>query len=165
MATLEQNAEIIKSTARGLRAIIEMADQIADLKGVRASIDELQRAQKDTTEDLYKAKKELADTLADVERNKAAAKSILEDAQMKRKELLDRAKEAAKTAEDKAKAKAAEDLKGIKEMEGRKEYLSGELASLLGDIEEAKAELGRVRSEIAKWQEAVLNMKLGGDNG
>lgn len=47
MATLKENAEIVRTTARGLRAIVEMADQVGDIDKVEAAVAEQKEALKE----------------------------------------------------------------------------------------------------------------------
>lgn len=139
MNTLEQNAEIAVTTARGLRALLDMAEEINDGRKVGAELAEKRAA-------LAAVKEEIDFLKKDAVVAEGQTRKMLIDA----KEKVEKAKAEAKKITDKATADAGiiiadAETKADNAMQVKDEYLS----QMNAQIADAKNTLEAIQVDIA----------------
>lgn len=157
MATLRENAEIVRSTARQFRAIIEMAEQMEDIDKVAAAIDEQKQALVKAQEATAFERSITANVMVANSKLKLNVEHILRDAKMEAANIMADAEIDIEKQRKQIKAEGAQFSVNLRAAKDKLSALHKSASDMDVQIEDKQAKIAELEAELK-----ALYARMGG---
>lgn len=158
MATITENAAIVVSAARQMKAIIELAEQLGDIQLYEQRLGELQKQLHEETSKIFDAKHELTKAEEDAVAAKEEAAKLRKDATAAAKAIREKAEIFAKAKVSDATEEAGKLLSVAKTQASA---FDKRVVTATAELDQKKVELAEAEKQLASTQQKLRKLVEG----